>query len=145
MNDERERVRPAGNGADPEDQVGAGSEHQASAPAGTLRHDPIPTYGTDEYHALPADDPRRHLAIWRAAEAWRQQFTPEAVHARLVAEDREVVRRLRQMSHDLADGEWSGPWWDHLQVTRRRARLLNNRPDTVRDPDACLASWEEAS
>lgn len=35
----------------------------------------VPLYGTEQWHALEPNDPRRQAGLVLAAEAWRQQQT----------------------------------------------------------------------
>lgn len=84
-------------------------------------HDPIPLYGSPEYEQ--ADRDTQIVSMWRAAECWRRQFTPEAVHAALVDEDRAFAKRIRRMSHDLAGGGgYEGPWWRGRRTAHARAK-----------------------
>ncbi|WP_146776702.1 hypothetical protein [Parafrankia sp. Ea1.12] len=46
----------------------------------------IPRYGSAEWLALAADDPRRMAAVLVAAEAWRLETSPEWIRARIGAE-----------------------------------------------------------
>lgn len=87
----------------------------------------IPIYGSHEWHQLEPTDPRKFASVVRAAEAWRQDGTDEAIATRLHAEfadnDRLAAWRLRQMSHDLSAGlDWRAqaqqPSFDELQQRR---------------------------
>lgn len=90
---------------------------------------PIPLYGGDEWHQLPASDPRRWAACIVAGEAWRDHRSPERVAVELRREleeaDLAVLARLKDASIDVAGAtDWTAqaaaPTHEALQ--RRRAR-----------------------
>ncbi|HEY5455709.1 MAG TPA: hypothetical protein VIJ96_09585, partial [Acidothermaceae bacterium] len=61
---------------------------------------PIPAYGSDEWSALPPQDPRRAAAFAIAAEAWRDYFSDERIAERLEAE---IGARRRGWLRDMVD------------------------------------------
>lgn len=94
-----------------------------------------PEYGAPAWHALPAGHPDRERAVWRAAEAWRRYWTPEAIAARLRAEldlaDRIWLERFKAMTADVSRA-WdavrycAGP--SFLELQRRRATPARGEP-----------------
>ena len=63
---------------------------------------PLPLYGSDQWAALAARDPRRWGAVIRAAEAWRDYCSPERIKLDLQAEENEFVRRTKAASVDVS-------------------------------------------
>jgi hypothetical protein len=87
----------------------------------------IPVYGSDEWEALDAADPRRFAAVVVAAECWRREGEPDAIEARLRHELAEAdwlaAWRLRRMSGDLSEAEdWSAiaAWTPIVELKRLR-------------------------
>jgi hypothetical protein len=92
------------------------------------RHGELPLYGSDEWEALPVDDPRRFASVIRAAECWRQEGEPDRVRRRLQQELAEqnwiAAWRLRRLSGDLSEAcDWAEasrrPNWAELERLRR--------------------------
>ncbi len=82
----------------------------------------VPIYGSDEWHELADDDPRRVAACVRSAERYRRDNEPEAIAAQLrqeMAEHDYLVRmRIAEASRDvhaafseLPDPAKFGPRW----------------------------------
>jgi hypothetical protein len=88
-------------------------------PNGTV----VPRYGSDEWDALPDQDPRRAAAIMVAAEAWRDYLSPERIAQDLLDEmadrDRELSRRVRDASWDVS----RAVDWPELFASKQRAHL----------------------
>jgi hypothetical protein len=80
------------------------------------RHGEIPIYGSPEWEALDSIDPRRFAAVVRAAECWRLDSEPDAVRRRIAEDDLLAAVRIRLMSHDLSEIDWSRI----LEVNRAR-------------------------
>ncbi len=99
----------------------------------------VPIYGSDEWHELPDEDPRRVASCVRSAERYRRDNEPEAIAAQLrqeMAEHDYLVRmRVAEASRDvhaafteLSDAAKFGPRWaerkriecEHLQITEDR-------------------------
>jgi hypothetical protein len=73
---------------------------------------PCPRYGSSQWAHLARDDPRRHAAVYRAAECWRDHCSTDRVTADMLAAVRtdEVVmrRRFKLASMDILRG--LGAW-----------------------------------
>lgn len=85
---------------------------------------PIPQYGSAEWAALPARDPRLWAAAIAAAEAWRDYCSPERIALDLAAEQDAFTRRMKAASVDVSmAADWaaiaSQP--THAELVRRRA------------------------
>lgn len=90
----------------------------------------IPRYGSDEWNALPDQDPRRAAAVIVAAEAWRDHCSPAQVALDLLGDlveaDRELMRRVREASWDVVGTRnWlavaQSPTYAELQQRRGEA------------------------
>ncbi len=90
---------------------------------------PVPAPGTPAWCALDDHDPRKTVAVIRAALAWVEERTPEATAARLRAEldhdDQVRAQLVKEMAHDLSGAaDWSriaaGP--TARQLAERRAQ-----------------------
>ncbi|HEY9475808.1 MAG TPA: hypothetical protein VIS06_18395 [Mycobacteriales bacterium] len=78
---------------------------------GNPGHGQVPLFRSPEWYALDNTDPRKSLAVFRAAEAWHRYWTPGNVARRLAEElarvDAEVRRRVRESSWDVnAAADW---------------------------------------
>jgi hypothetical protein len=93
-----------------------------------------PRYGTDEWHALPDQDPRRAAAVMRAAEAWRRHCSPWQVAQDMrdsLAEIRDVIAyTFVQTSHDVAEAEAAD--WDAIFDRPTFAELCDRRGEPER-------------
>lgn len=81
---------------------------------------PIPNYGSDDFAALPSDDPRRLAALAGAAEAWREHCLRATISADLAAEltclEDSLRARVREASWDVG----ASPAWSRLSTYRAR-------------------------
>jgi hypothetical protein len=70
------------------------------------RYGEIPIYGSDEWEALGSTDPRKFASVVRAAECWRRDGEPEAIHQHIADHidhnNRFTAWRLRAASHDVS-------------------------------------------
>jgi Protein of unknown function (DUF2742) len=74
------------------------------------RHGELPIYGSPDWEALDAVDPRRFASVVRAAECWRLDGEPEAVRERLTENDWLVRYRVREGGldvHGRGDTDWA--------------------------------------
>lgn len=119
---------PAHTGTGPTDETPA--TKLALSGDGSAGHRPVPLYRSAEWHALPTTDPRKSAAVWNAANAWAAYWSDTEVARRLADEleqlDREVTRRIRATSYEVAVGmNWSAlasrP--THAELARRRAEV----------------------
>lgn len=108
---------------------------------------PLPQYGSLQWFLSP--DEVRYAAMAVAAECWRDHCNPltiaEELIERLEAEDRSVLRRLRETSADVREGlnTYSPGWVDapsHAELERRRGK-----PPKKKLPAATQAELDEIS
>ena len=82
-------------------------------------------YGTPQWEALPAWDPRRTDAVRVAAEAWREHCSPGQVAIDLAAHldevEAELRRRVREASWDTAGARPWEPSPSHAELEARRS------------------------
>ncbi len=92
------------------------------------RHGRIPLYGSPDWAALPARDPRRWAAVIAAAEAWRDHRSPERISIEirqaLQDEDARLISRMKDAAVDVSSAtDWTShaarP--THAELERRRA------------------------
>ncbi len=75
----------------------------AARPAGDLVR-----YGTEEWHDLAPNDPRRLAALVLAAECWREHCDPVNIALELLDELREGRREQRRTSWDVCGAaDWA--------------------------------------
>ena len=119
------------------------------------RHGDIPIWGSDEWEALPSDDPRRFASVIRAAEAWRLDGEPDAAWRRLDEDDALVQLRVHEAGSTstaaatptgFGSSTWCGPGpvgtcrWSgprnpgppNSSAGRRCRREPRNRPGRIR-------------
>ena len=122
-----------GRGPAPEGGTGPTREAAVTAPDaadGTRTGRQVPLYRSEEWHALPVDDPLRMVSMRRAADAWWYDSRREAIASRLADElatiDREVIRRIRATSYEVCTGvDWQAlaAQPTHAEIERRRAEV----------------------
>lgn len=66
-----------------------------------------PAYGSPAWAALPDEHPGKWAAVLHAAECWRRYWASDTRDLRAEATERDLRRRLREMSWDLStDRDW---------------------------------------
>lgn len=92
------------------------------------RYGRLPLYGSPDWAALPARDPRRWAAVIAAAEAWRDYRSPERISIEtrraLQDEDARLISRMKDAAVDVSSGtDWGShavrP--THAELERRRS------------------------
>ncbi len=92
-----------------------------------------PAYGSPEWQALGDEHPGKHAAVLLAAECWRRYWAPDMTALRAEATERDLRRRLREMSADLADArDWrrqaTAPSYATLDARRARPAATVTMP-----------------
>lgn len=88
---------------------------------------PLPRYGSQTWHMLAGDDPRRVAALVVAAEAWRDHCSADRIAEELIEEivaaEANLIGRFREASWDVSTArDWDADAYrlSHEELVERR-------------------------
>lgn len=96
------------------------------------RHGPLPTYGTDTWHALPYADPRRWAALILAAECWADTG------------DRLPHQAAYEIEHAAAVEQENQRWWAAVRKNIQRSTMGRRYTHPGYVPGQKLPPWRTA-